>query len=104
MFVNLVVFVGASHDIQMKNIVELSPGDHEVEFVREQKRQPPAGGGTVSRLTACIVRVVGTSEELEDTSRATAGSAAGTRFTATVEDGVRYASFRAHKKAEDAAE
>ncbi|MEY4511448.1 MAG: hypothetical protein RLZZ450_3570 [Pseudomonadota bacterium] len=104
MFVNLVVFRRASHDNEMKNIVELSPGDHEVEFVREQKRQPPAGGGTVSRLTACIVRVVGTSEELEDASRATAGSAPGTRFTATVEDGVRYASFKPHKKAEDAAE
>jgi len=102
-FVNLDVFAGASDHGRMKNIVELSPGDHEVEFVREQKRQP-APGGTASRLTACIVRVVGSAEELEDASRATAGSAPGTRFTATVEDGVRYASFKPHKKAEDAAE
>lgn len=88
----------------MKNIVELSPGDHEVEFVREQTRQPAPGGATASRLSACVVRVVGSAEELEDASRATAGSAPGTRFTATIEDGVRYASFRPHKKAEDAAE
>jgi len=88
-----------------KDIAALAPGEYEVEFVREQKRIVAQESGTSEkavaamadaqrRLSACILRIVATGEEIEDTSRATAGSPPGTRFLAMVTEGVRYAAFK----------
>ena len=88
-----------------KNITALEPGTYLVEFVREERRTSAQANGTASRdgagtdrtsmaLSACILRVVATGDEVEDTSRSTAGTAPGTRFNATVEEGVRYAVLR----------
>ncbi|MET0343125.1 MAG: hypothetical protein ABW252_19105 [Polyangiales bacterium] len=89
----------------MRDISKLDPGDHEVEFLREEQReatQSVAAGGGSSRpaarpLSRCVLRVSGTSEEVEDTSRITAGAAPGDRFIATVTEGVRYAAIKPKK-------
>jgi hypothetical protein len=86
----------------MRDISKLDPGDHEVEFVREEQRsatQSAAEGGAARArpLSRCILRVTATHEEVEDTSRMTAGSAAGDRFIATVTEDVRYAAFKPKK-------
>lgn len=89
----------------VKDICALEPGEYAVEFVREQQRVVGAATGTDRPSTAetgraplalsrCILRVAATGEEVEDLSRATAGSAPGTKFTATVSEGMRYASFK----------
>ncbi|MDB4976973.1 MAG: hypothetical protein JWN48_5314 [Myxococcaceae bacterium] len=89
----------------MKSIATLDEGQYEVEFVREEsRRNDPSTAATaaeagakpkpVSPLSRCVLRVVGTDEDLEDTSRATAASAPGTRFVATVTHGLRYAAFK----------
>ena len=89
----------------MKSIATLDEGQYEVEFVREESRkndvaspanttEPGAKPKPVSPLSRCVVRVVGSQEELEDTSRATAASAPGTKFTATVTHGLKYAAFK----------
>ena len=89
----------------MRDISKLDPGDHEVEFVREEQRsatQSVAAGGGSSRpaarpLSRCVLRVSATGEEVDDTSRMTAGSASGDRFIATVTDGARYAAIKPKK-------
>ncbi|MDB4989042.1 MAG: hypothetical protein JWN04_4220, partial [Myxococcaceae bacterium] len=89
----------------MKSIATLDEGQYEVEFVREEsRRNDPSTAATateagakpkpVSPLSRCVLRVVGTDEDLEDTSRATAASAPGTKFIATVTHGLRYAAFK----------
>lgn len=89
----------------MKSIATLDEGQYEVEFVREESRRgdPEAAGSAtepgakpkpVSPLSRCVLRVIGSSEELEDTSRATAASAPGTKFTVTVTHGLKYAAFK----------
>ena len=89
----------------MKSIATLDEGTYEVEFVREESRRndpvvPPSALAEgekpkpVSPLSRCVVRVVGSNEDLEDTSRATAASAPGTKFVATVTYGLRYAAFK----------
>jgi hypothetical protein len=89
----------------MKSIATLDEGTYEVEFVREESRrndpvapQSATEAGEkpkpVSPLSRCVVRVVGSAEDLEDTSRATAASAPGTKFVATVTHGLRYAAFK----------
>ena len=89
----------------MKSIATLDEGQYEVEFVREESRkndvataanaaEPGAKPKPVSPLSRCVLRVVGTDEDLEDTSRATAASAPGTKFVATVTHGLKYAAFR----------
>lgn len=90
----------------VKDIASLEPGEYEVEFVREQPRVVGHGRGHDSaaadamadaqlKLPCCILRVVETGEEVEDTSRVTARAAIGQRFAATVEKGKPYARFRA---------
>ena len=88
----------------MRDISKLDPGEHEVEFVREEQRSATqsaaAGGGarTAARpLSRCVLRVSATGEEVEDTSRASAGSAPGDRFVATVTEGARYAAIKPKK-------
>lgn len=86
----------------MRDISKLDPGDHEVEFVREEQpaaTQSAAGGARAAarQLSRCVLRVAATHEEVEDTSRMTAGSAAGDRFVATVSEDVRYAAFKPKK-------
>jgi len=89
----------------MKNIATLEEGQYEVEFVREEPRESePSTANTATQageklrrgraLSRCVLRVVGTHEDLEDTSRATADSTPGTKFIATVTYGLRYAAFR----------
>ena len=87
----------------MRDISKLDAGDYEVEFVREEQRgaaQSAAGGAARAaaiQLSRCVLRVSATAEEVEDTSRMTAGSAPGDRFIATVTEGVRYAAFKPKK-------
>jgi hypothetical protein len=89
----------------VKDICALEPGEYEVEFVREQQRvvgstpssdRPSSAetGRAPLALSRCILRVSTSGEEVEDLSRATAGSAPGTKFVATVSEGIRYASFK----------
>jgi hypothetical protein len=94
----------------VKDICSLEPGEYEVAFVREQQRvvasaasgdRPSAGEPVRAQLalSRCILRVAATGEEVEDLSRATAGSAPGTKFVATVSEGIRYASFKSTEPA-----